>query len=329
MVKSNKKQHIIGLVMLSLTAMFWGAGFVLNAQLMESTFYDTPSLFLSVRFTVAALCLLVVFNKKLRFNKFILLYGGVGGAMLFVGFLIQTIGLKYTTPSHSGFFTASYAMFVPFIAWLFYKKRPNWISFVGVAVAIAGLAILNFKSNETNQDKMWLGDILTALSAVMFAAQIFWTDHSLQKGKIDFVQLTFWQVSFAALLFVLYSVSVESRSYVDLQFNLGQDWWRLLIVIFGGTAFAYYAQTYSQIHISATETSLIMACESPIGAFLSMILLIEPFRWQTIVGGLLVIVAVIIVEVVPTIQFKHKKCSCSDTCKPDDETPDSNEQNTE
>ena len=311
MINKANKQHTIGLILLIMTAIFWGAGFVLNAQLLDATFYNTPSLLNALRFGIAALCLLAIFNKKVRCNKYTALYGGLGGVMLFAGFLLQTIGQKYTTPSHSGFFTASYVMFVPFIAWIAYKKRPRWISFVGAAVAIVGLLILNFKFDETDNGS-WLGDLLTVLSAVIFALQIFWTDYSLKKDKVDYVQMTFWQVAFAAILFVLYSAIFESKFYTSMSFDLSYSWWRLLIVIFGGTAFAYYAQTFAQNHLTSTETSLILACESPIGAFLSMILAVEPFSWQTVIGGLLVIIAVILVEVAPHLIDKAVKSTPQD-----------------
>ena len=306
MLKVNK-QHTIGLIMLAMTAIFWGAGFVINDQLLSATFFNTPSLLNALRFVFSTLCLLAIFNKRIKFNKYVLLYGGLGGALLFAGFLMQTIGQKYTTPSHSGFFTASYVMFVPFISWIAYKMRPRWIMFVGVAVAIVGLVVLNFKNDDMGAKNTWIGDVVTIICAVMFALQIFWTDYSLKKGKIDYVQMTFWQIAVGALLFVVYSAIFESRYYSSLSFDLSYSWWRLLIIIFGGTAFAYYSQTFAQHNLNATETSLILACESPIGAFLSMIIAIEPFSWQTIVGGLLVIAAVILVEVIPTITCKKVK----------------------
>ena len=305
MIKTNTKQHTLGLILLSMTAIVWGAGFVLNDQLLDATFYKTPALLNALRFGISTLCLLAVFNKKIRFNKQILLYSGLGGVLLFVGFLLQTIGQKYTAPSHSGFFTASYVMFVPFIGWIAYKKCPRWFSFVGVALAVIGLVVLNFKNDDMGAKNILLGDVLTLLCAVMFAVQIFWTEYSLRSNKVDFVQLTFWQIAIAAVLFILYSAIFESKYYTSMTFDVSYCWWRLLIVIFGGTAFAYYSQTFAQMHLNATESSLIMACESPIGAFLSMVLLIEPFSWQTTVGGLLVIAAVILVEVAPTIV--HKK----------------------
>ena len=335
MIKTDKTKHTIGLILLSLTALFWGAGFVLNDQLLDPTFerapfYNMPALLLTFRFGIAALCLLAIFNKRIRFNKQILLYGGIGGLMLFSGFLLQTIGQKYTVPSHSGFFTASYVMFVPFITWIAYKKRPNWPSLVGVTIAIAGLVILNINVDEIGEKNVLIGDVITAACAIVFAFQIFWTDFTFKKNKVDHVQLTFWEITFAAILFVIYSAIFESKHYSTFadSFDVNFCWWRLAIVIFGGTTFAYYAQTFAQKNVPPTETSLVLSCESAIGAILAMIL-VEQVHWQTIVGGLLVIAAVILVEVVPTIQFKHKKRSCTDTCEQDGKAPDSNEQNTE
>lgn len=303
MLKTSKQQHIVGLVMLSLTAILWGAGFVVTEQLLDVSFYNTPALVNAIRFGVATFCLLALFNKKIRFNKNILLYSSVGGAMLFVGFLVQIIGQKYTTPSHSGFFTATYVAFVPFITWMVYKKRPSWVTFCGVGLAIAGLIVLNYSNGDTTSNS-WLGDILTLIGAVMFACQIFWADYALKNNKINYVQLTFWQVAIAALLFVIYTLTVESVHYSTLSVNWNFSWWRLAIVTFGGTAFAYYAQTFAQNHVSPSETSLILSCESPIGAFLSMILLIEEFAWKTVIGGLLVFGAVVLVEVVSVFHAK-------------------------
>ncbi len=304
MENTSKKQHLIGLIMLSAVAIFWGAGFVLNAQLL-TTFADTPSLLNSLRFGVSALLLLAIFNKKIKFNKHILLYGSVGGALLFIGFLAQLIGMKYTTPSHSGFFTAFYIVLVPFISWIVYRKRPHYIIFVGAAIAIAGLVLLNFTTKENGASLK--GDLITLVSALTFALQIVWADFLLKKNKTDYVQLTFWQVTFAAVLFILFTLIFESKHYSALRFNVNYDLWRLAIVVLGGTTFAYYAQTFAQLHLSPSETSLIMACESPIGAFLSMIIGAETFMWQTVGGGLMVIAAVVLVEIVPSFMERRAK----------------------
>ena len=299
------KGHLLGLIMLSMTAIFWGAGFVLNDQLLSSAFYGAPNLINATRFGVSAIILAVIFCKKLKFDRKTISFGLIGGAMLFAGFTLQIYGLRSSTPSHNGFFTASYIIFVPFIAWILLKKRPSWIMFVGVAVALTGLAILNFFTD--GQDKPTLiGDLLTLAGAILFASQIAWTDFSLKKGA-DTVNMTVWQCVFAAVLFILYTVIFESKNYSAINFDAGYCVWRLIVTTLGGTAFAYFAQTYAQNRLNATETSQILACESPIGALLSVACGIEIFRWNTLVGGLLVIAAVIIMEVIPAVTANRAK----------------------
>lgn len=309
MLQSNKKQHITGIIMLSLTAVFWGAGFVLNDNLLNSAFNETPNLINTIRFVMASILLGIIFARKLKFNKKILLYAGLGGLMLFGGFTLQLVGLKRTTPSHNGFFTAAYVVFVPFIAWILRKKRPSWMAFLGVGVALIGLAILNFdtSSAEAAVSDTLAGDLLTLVGATMFAAQIALTDYVYSKNEVDYTNMTFWQVLFATILFALYSVIFESKNYSAITFDPSYCIWRLAIVSIGGTAFAYFAQSYAQKHLPPTETSVILACESPLGAIISVLAGIEAFVWNTAVGGVLVIAAVVIIEVVPYLLQKSKE----------------------
>lgn len=308
MQQIGKKQHIIGLIILSLTAFFWGAGFVLNSDLLNAAFKNTPNVINTIRFSLSSVVLAIVFAKKLRFNRKILLYAGLGGAMLFGGFTLQLVGLKHTTPSHSGFFTAAYVVFVPFIAWMLRKKRPSWLTFVGVGVALAGLAILNLDtSNALAENDTLAGDLITLACAVMFAAQIALTDYAYAKGEIDYPNMTFWQVLFATILFALYSFIFESGEYATITFDPSYCIWRLAVTAICGTAFAYCAQGYAQKNLAPTETSIILACESPLGMLISVIVGAEIFIWNTAVGGALVIVAVLIMEIVPNILEKRKQ----------------------
>ena len=302
---TNKKQHIWGVAMLTITTIIWGAGFVWNAELRASSFSNTPALLNAVRFGVSALLLLAVFNKRIRATKQTLLHGAVGGALLFGGFMLQTVAFAYTTPAHIGFFTAAYVIFVPFIAWIVYKKCPSWVSFIGAGIAVCGLIVLNIK-NETLPPDSWKGDLLSLGCALCFALQIIWTDVLLVKNKTDNAQLSFWQVAFAGILFIAYTLIFENKYVFDIDFDFAYCWWRLAIVTIGGTAFAYYAQTYAQQHVPPTETSILMACESPIGTVLSIIVGLDALTWTIPVGGVLVIAAVVLVETVPTIIYKRK-----------------------
>ena len=303
MLKTNKKQHILALVMLSLTAVAWGAGFVLNDQLLSKFFYHTPLLFNTIRFALSAVLLVAIFCTKLSLDKRSLLYSALGGVFLFAAFALQVYGLKYTTPAHSGFFTAGYIVFVPFVVWAMCKKRPSATTLCGVVVAICGLAILNLNGDKEHGNDILLGDMITLASALMFSLQIVWSEISLQKG-VDHYTFTTFQMCVAAILFALGSVAFEHGSYDTVTFEASYGIWRFAIVILFGTVFAYFSQTYSQQHLSSGETALIMGCESPIGAVLSLIVGADEFGWNIVIGGLLVIAAVVLVEVVPALSKK-------------------------
>ena len=173
---------------------------------------------------------------------------------------------------------------------------------VGVGVAIVGLALLNFDGGVMEFTDTLGGDMITLASAFLFSLQIVWSEISLK--KVDIYSFTTVQVGTAAILFVAATLIFESGNYSTLTMDPGYGIWRLITVTFGGTAFAYFAQTYSQQHLSSSETALIMGCESPVGAVLSLIAGIDVFSWNMLAGGLMVIAAVVLVEVLPTLGKK-------------------------
>ena len=123
------------------------------------------------RFAVAALVLLIVAGKRLfPASRQELLYGLIAGFLLFLGFYVQTAGLRFTTPSNNGFFTATNVMMVPFIAWFLHKKRPPIKLFFCCLMALAGFFILAW--NPDIGFSVNLGDLLTLLCAFFLLATL-------------------------------------------------------------------------------------------------------------------------------------------------------------
>ncbi|MCM1289343.1 MAG: DMT family transporter [Corallococcus sp.] len=314
MGNSEKRQHNIALVMLCVTAAVWGAGFVFGNSLLDNGFKPIPLSLNAIRFLFGAIVLIAIFARKIKLTKQLLLYGTIGGAMLAIAFSLQLVGLKYTTPAACGFFTAAYGIFVPFMAWLVYKKRPSWLMFLGVGVALCGLVILNVNSMGLMQSKdVLLGNMLTLLGSMFFAMQIVFADYCLHKKKIDSTGLTVVQVA-ACAIFMTLAALFEIGNYRNVNMNWNECWWRLCIVAIMGTAFAYFAQTFAQTRLSPTETSIILACECPVGAVISVALGEDALSWQICVGGILVIASVILIEVLPNVlERKKSKIAVNET----------------
>ncbi|MCM1043009.1 MAG: DMT family transporter [Corallococcus sp.] len=305
---SCKRNHTFALVALILTTLFWGAGFLLNDIALSVG--ATPSFINCVRFVGATVIIGTVFCKKIKINKQIALYGTIGGIFLFGGFLLQLTGLKYTTPANNGFFTAAYVLFVPFIHWIASKKRPPAIVFCGVILALIGYVILNFgnafdKQPDPEAQSQWLGNLLTVAGSVFFALQIVLSDSALKKA--DAMSLTFMQLLVAGVLFAAYFLIFDLKSVNFAETDPVQLVLPLIFMTLCGTAFAYAAQTFAQKTISPSETSLILSAESVVGAVISIAFGRENFTWYISVGGLIVVAAVIIEEVLPEYLAARKR----------------------
>lgn len=50
---------------------------------------------------------------------------------MYVSFVLQTVGLQYTTPSKNAFLTAVNAVIVPFIGFLLYKRKVDLFELSG------------------------------------------------------------------------------------------------------------------------------------------------------------------------------------------------------
>lgn len=299
--------------MLSVTAVVWGAGFLLSDTLLAHGFAGVPFTLNSLRFGIAAVILAALFGRKIDLNKQLLLYGGVGGAFLYFGFALQLAALNYTTPASCGFFTASYSLFVPIIVWIFFKKRPSWVVTLGIVSALIGLLVLNVPVAATTKgENELLGNLLALGGSLFFALQIIWADRALKEKNADSVGMTVIQVSVCAMLFVISALIFDTGKYTALEIEWDTCWWALAIVVLLGTAFAYFSQTYAQNHLSSTETSIIIACESPVGAVISVAVGADNFSWQLCVGGFFVLLAVFLVEILPSILEKSDKTNQTD-----------------
>ena len=158
----------IGEIGLLCTAIIWGSGFVGSAVALE---HYTPYQILAGRFLIGALLLSVVFFKRLKnISKSAIVKGVVLGAILYIAFIFQTVGLQYTTASKNAFLTAVNVVVVPFIGFVLYKRKLDWFELMGAVLAVVGIALLSLQLNgEVN-----IGDFLTLICAFAFAFHIFY-----------------------------------------------------------------------------------------------------------------------------------------------------------
>lgn len=258
---------------LSGAAILWGFGFIASIWALESF---SPSETLLFRFIIATGVGELVYwlVKKSRSNIWrdtdtrkqlwlALPAGLLLGGML----LLQTIGLKYTTATKSGFITCLYIILIPLINLLFFRIRTGWSSVAFVLLALAGTYLLvGGPLDSINQ-----GDLWTLACAVFAAFHIIYIGRINTKISNPFRFNNFQSLwcMLAAIPFVLTQESILSSSIT------GDALFGLLCLGIGSSIIAFYLQIRAQKCLDDTTASMLFLLESPIAAFFGFILLAE------------------------------------------------------
>ena len=93
---------------LLLTTFIWGATFPATKAVLEQT---PPFAFLFLRFLLGALLVgggYLLWRFRLRREPAVLRASAIATCWLFLGYVLQTVGLQYTSASNSAFITALY-----------------------------------------------------------------------------------------------------------------------------------------------------------------------------------------------------------------------------
>ena len=272
------------LVILLLTvAAIWGSGFVVMKDTLQRL--DVNS-FLTWRFLVATLVMIALKPSALKkIDRPFALKGGIAGAILGVGYILQSFGLTLTTVAKTGFITGLYAVFTPLIAAFILKKHVTRFQWFCVALALAGLALLSFNGVGLGHHEL-LGESLVLVSALVFAAHIIAL--SEWSSSLDTYALTILQMAMVTV--VCFIASLKSGFHMPPDAGV----WRALIYtgIFA-SAFAFIVQTWTQSFMPATTIGIILTMEYIFAAFFGIIVLHEKVTSRLILGGSLVIAAML------------------------------------
>jgi len=282
-------KRLQGELLLLFVVAVWGASFPLMRNVLSMMpFYA----YTSIRFTIAATVLVVIFWKRLKgINPNLLISGSIIGVLLFAGMYLQVMGLYFTTASNSAFITGLNVVMVPIISAYILKKRPDIQAVIGVVLAFLGIFFLSggMKLNFN------LGDILTLISALCFTFQIITIDKFTT--EYDAVLLGIVQIASAAILFDILYVCTGIQPFEMSNYAL----LILLITALLGTALAFLVQTVVQEHTTPTRAALIIIMEPVFGAIFSSIIpnmdgKIEVLTVTSIIGCTLVLSGMLVSE---------------------------------
>ena len=281
---SRRTTLLATLALLAMTAC-WGSTFFLIKDLLDRV----PTLdFLAVRFAIATVTLLLIAPRALgRLSAQSRRHALVLGLLYGVAQILQTTGLAHTAASVSGFITGMYVVCTPLLAAVLLRTRITPVTWLAVVLATAGLAVLTLRGLAVGY-----GEALTFVAAVLYALHIVglgaWSTPS------DALGMTILQVIVIA---ALCSAATVPDGIVLPQGRA--DWASVLYMAVVVGALSLLAQTWAQAHLPPTRSAIIMSMEPVFASLFAVWLGGEHVTGRLLVGGGLVLAAMLAVELAP------------------------------
>lgn len=209
--------------------------------------------------------------------------------LLLALYVSQTVGLRSTSASNSGFITGLFVLFVPALMFVFKAEAPTPSQRVAVGLSLAGLWLLTGGLSGFNR-----GDALTLISALTYAGHLLLTDRCVRAGH-DTVWLAFhqfWMTGAAAL------ASGGAAGLPMAILDRGTAWVIVFLAVVP-TLSAFFLQMHAQRHVEPLRVSLLFSLEPVFAALFAWTLGGEAFRPIGAAGGALIVAAMAVSELSP------------------------------
>ncbi len=266
---------------LLLVSASWGLAFVVMKDAIER---QSVNSFLFSRFLVAVIAMFLLKPSVIKsINREILRKGFIAGLFLASGYILQTLGLALTGAAVTGFITGLYVVATPVLAAIILRERITSFTWLCVAVATVGLALLSL-----NGWNLGYGEFLVFLCAIGFAAHIIalskWSN-GLDVYAMTIVQLATCALATGAISFIQGYEAPPDRN----------GWYVVLFTAVICTAVAFVVQTWSQAHMSATKVAVILTMEVVFAALFAILFGGESLSLRALFGGVLVLIAMFMI----------------------------------
>lgn len=285
----TKGQKLFADLGLFYSAAIWGSTFIIVKSALNGI---DPVMLVAYRFLIAGIIMAIflVFTKRNILKNF--KQGFWLAIILWSLYIPQTIGLKFTTASNSGFITGLFIAFVPIFLKLIFKKNSTLMEIVAAILSLFGLWVLTGGLTDINT-----GDILTLFAAVTYALHVLYGDKFI-KGGCDPLVISCQQFLLIGIFSLMYGF------IFDLPFQITSDYafGALIFLALFPTLSAFVIQMIAQKVATPIKVSLIFAFEPVFAALFAWTLGSETIVAHRALGGFLIFMAIVI-SGLPTPNF--------------------------
>jgi RarD protein len=273
-------------LLLFLTVIIWGFSFVATKICLD---YVSPVELLGLRLLLGLpviLFLITLRKASLRFKQQSLRRIAIGGVVLAAHFIIQIVGINYTSATNTGWIIAVTPLVIVAVSYVFLKEKVGASDLIGIAVATAGILLLISKG--AIGDFSWLkstGDWLVLASAHTWAAYTAITrDVSRSENPLSVTFMVLLPSAAISIGYMLFSSDWSSFAQLPTK--------PLIALLFLGIvalALGLWSWQEGVAKIGASKAGVFLYIEPLATTSLAVPLLHESFGLLSAIGGMMVL----------------------------------------
>jgi drug/metabolite transporter (DMT)-like permease len=283
MMRRTEPRAVLALV--CVTAV-WGSTFFLIKEIVDVI---PPIDFLGVRFLIAGAVIAVVRARSLfRCPRPVWIRGAVLGLVYAGAQVLQTVGLQHTHASVSGFITGMYVVLTPVVLLAVFRVRVSRRGWAAILMATVGLMVLSLRGLD-----LGVGEAVTLAGSLLYAVHIVLLGHWAPRGHV--LELGAIQVITVGVVCTLAALPGGVAAP-----QTAVQWAQMLYMALVAGLAAIVVQTWAQARMSPTAAAVVMTTEPLFAALFAVLLGGEHPTVRLIVGGSLIVGAMLVSETAPT-----------------------------
>jgi drug/metabolite transporter (DMT)-like permease len=212
------------------------------------------------------------------------------GALLFLGYSLQTAGLVRTSATNAGFITGLYVVFTPVLALLVLRQPTGPAAWGAVGISVVGLALLSVES--LGAPRLRFGDLLVLASALAWAGHVVAVGRFT--GRFSSAGLALNQMAAASVFHLVGTFVLGAGLEVE---QAASVWPMLFLTGILGSGVAFTIQVFAQQRLTPVRAAVILAGESVFAALFAAVWLGERLLAHQWIGAVLTMSAMVLSEV--------------------------------
>jgi len=285
-----------------LAGVLWGTSFPIIKIGLKTI---DPFAFVFWRFLVSTITLVVIMLllRKLEFkitDKRMLVFLGVANA---AGYLLQYVGMPYTTAAKAALFINLSAMWVALLSPKLLGESFSRKKIVGILFGVMGVVFVSTNLDFLSLGKGQLaGDMLLIVSGFAWALFMIYNKKLVINSTMATFQSMTWVLILTLLTIVPFTV-LSGPGFFDLS---GWAWLAIVYTAIVCWVLPYYLWLEGLKHLSASTSTVLLLSEIVVAVVGSVIVLKEPLTVFSTVGALLIVIAITLVSLRDKIKTEKK-----------------------